>query len=166
MSLHHPRPTAGCQIISGKIRHRRPAVRMDRKRQRVTDLCGILPPASPSGPRTRNLMAPAQAVAGEVNQRDVRVPCMNWSTYGEGKKDAPSPPVGVADQLSDRSQSHKSQKNLVAQTNFSSRLLVNHPSRALLRPRLFLLRYPVTLPPQSMIYPLLREARQDIASSL
>jgi hypothetical protein len=152
VSLHHPRPTAGCQHISGEIRHRRPAVRMNRKRRQVTDLRGILPLANLSGSRSRKLMVPALAVVG----RDVRVPCTNWSICGEGKKDAPSLPVGVADHLSDRSQSHKGRKNSAAQANFCSRLLVNRQSRVLLRPRrLSLLRYPLTLPPRSMIYPLL-----------
>lgn len=153
VSLQHRLPKAGCQHISGEIRHRRSAVRMDRKRQQVTDLRSLLPPASLSGSRSRKRMVPAQAVAG----RDVRVPCTNWSTCGEGKKDAPSLPVGVADHLSDRSQSHKGRKNSAAQANFCSRLLVNRQSRVLLRPRrLSPLRYPLTLPPRSMIYHLLR----------
>lgn len=135
VSLGHPRLTAGCQHISGEIRHQRPAVRTDRKRQRVTDLRGILPLASLSGSRLRKLMVPAQAVAGVVNQRDVRVPCMNWSTYGQGKKNAPNLPVGVADHLSDRSQFHKSQKNSAARANFCFRLLINRQSRALRHPR-------------------------------
>ena len=153
VSLHHPRPIAGCQHISGEIRHRRPAVRMDLKTQLATDLRSILPLASLSGSSSRKLMVPAQAAAG----RDVKVPCTNWSTCGEGKKNAPSLPVGVAVHLSDRRQCHKGRKNSAVQANFCFRLLVNHQSRVLLRPyRLSPLRYPMTLPPRNSIYPLLR----------
>ncbi len=145
VSLRRPL-TAGRRHVSGEIRHRPPAVTMDRKTQQVTDLHSILPLASLSGSRSRKPTVPVQAVAGEVSQRHVRVPCTNWSTYGEGKKVAPSLLVGPADHPSGRSQSHKNRKNLAAQANFCSRLLVHRQSRALLRRSSSLHRDPPILP--------------------